>query len=909
LIETIQSRNPLTPDIGPGTALFQAYRLATFALLAVQANSTIGASTLERENTELKEQISQLAARDATSLLNYVRSEFSISYTDPERVCKELQRKREAEKRQHTASSSPQTSPRRSTELERAEAKIGSLSQRVKSLEAANRSRELELEQLKTATRTLSAGDLEVEPAERAKFNDAITELSAEVARLTSDLADEASQKAKLLSLVQRQNAALGYAERQASKRIPVKRGPSDGSEIVGILRGAVDQVFPRGELGSEVQTILGNAQASPAGKTTQLLEFVKGRLNGKAEKLARSNDLLTGYVSNLLRFLDQIANSSEVQSWLIDAPPEEDFRPRVFAQLNRLTDFLNKNGISVESIPHGEGFLELPDVIIARLKQREPEAQDLLAAVQVLAEIADVSRKFAKNLQRQNDALIRDRLELQRELNHQEDTGEDVMAQIADATTELKRQLESRKAKLKDRTQILLDVWRNLKSAPPAEAVENALRLLDGEIPVTELSHAYEQLAKKHRDTEAERDEARGQIVDLQGRVERQVESVNGAIATQEDLQRQIDDRDRQIEELTAAQEKQSRREREEYQAALTELERRKNEEMIAQVGQLQDKLRAAEVHAIDEISNIQGKAKAHIRSLQKKLEIQAEKTASAEQTLETVQEELQQRVNDSTASESSAQAEIQRLETQVRELQASLSTARIDLKMLDIKLKAGEDQLKRERALAESRSHTTELSREAAHDQALSEQQSAFDRKVQTLLDSVAEPLAEFLGSSDSVSEEAVIRASSEAVEALAQARARIKELGRADSELATVRSTLGISQDRPVVAVVSQLLSKASWEPWARRMHALATDNFALAQTPEEVQSGLEEALMAGQRQSGIARKLEVLRFEKRLLVNGKVHPKGLPRKPTLRGVIMLAEALQKLQKLSGQRPAAQ
>jgi phosphoribosylaminoimidazole carboxylase (NCAIR synthetase) len=83
----------------------------------------------------------------------------------------------------------------------------------------------------------------------------------------------------------------------------------------------------------------------------------------------------------------------------------------------------------------------------------------------------------------------------------------------------------------------------------------------------------------------------------------------------------------------------------------------------------------------------------------------------------------------------------------------------------------------------------------------------------------------------------------------------------------------------------------------------MLVLSTDNFALAREPEEVQAALEEALMAAQRQSGIARKLEVLRFEKKLLINKKTLPRCGTKKPHFRAIATVARALGRLQKLTG------
>jgi hypothetical protein len=280
VVDSAKPLAPLTPDIGPASPVFEAYRLACLGLLAVQHSSTPGRSRLERENARLKQQVAELSARDATPLLNYVRSEFSISHTDPSLIVMELKRKRQR----------PESPPSRpSPELARARAKIDSLVRRVQSLEESSRSRDLELEQLKSSTQTVSTVDFGADCPERSKLNDAVGELSAEVARLTADLADEARQKARLLSLVQRQSAALAHAERQSAKR---QGWPAcDGAGFVALLRGAVDQALGGTDLAPEAHALLQDAGEAPGAKCARLLELVRGRASAGLHGCRRRTD------------------------------------------------------------------------------------------------------------------------------------------------------------------------------------------------------------------------------------------------------------------------------------------------------------------------------------------------------------------------------------------------------------------------------------------------------------------------------------------------------------------------------------------------------------------------------------------------------------------------------------------
>jgi hypothetical protein len=229
VINSAKLRYPLTPDIGPASPVFEAYRLACFALLAVQNNSTPGHTQLVSENSELKQQNAQLKqqnatliSRDATPFVNYVRSEFSISHTDPTQRVKALKRKR-------ARSFSPSKRPSED------QSEIASLTKRVQELEELGRSRELELEHLKASTRTVSTIDFAPTSLEHARLSSAIVSLSSKVARLSSDLADEADQKACLLS--------LAIFERCPPHRCePRDASPDSDSDSVSLLRRAPQQ-------------------------------------------------------------------------------------------------------------------------------------------------------------------------------------------------------------------------------------------------------------------------------------------------------------------------------------------------------------------------------------------------------------------------------------------------------------------------------------------------------------------------------------------------------------------------------------------------------------------------------------------------------------------------------------------
>jgi hypothetical protein len=224
----------------------------------------------------------------------------------------------------------------------------------------------------------------------------------------------------------------------------------------------------------------------------------------------------------------------------------------------------------------------------------------------------------------------------------------------------------------------------------------------------------------------------------------------------------------------------------------------------------------------------------------------------------------------------------------------------------MLSIKLANSEEQLKRDRSFAESRSQLTDLGIEAAHQAALEELRQSFDAKCEGLLKSISCALSDFTALPLTASEESVKEGIAHIGEILQSTKQQSDALEQARAEIAELRRLLELEDEAPLAPAVMELLKKngPSWEEWAQRMHTLVTNRFAMVATKEELQYALEEALMASTRQTKISRKLEVLRFQKKLLLRNRFPLQGSQVKsPTLVAVLAVIAAVRKLQKLTG------
>jgi hypothetical protein len=198
------------------------------------------------------------------------------------------------------------------------------------------------------------------------------------------------------------------------------------------------------------------------------------------------------------------------------------------------------------------------------------------------------------------------------------------------------------------------------------------------------------------------------------------------------------------------------------------------------------------------------------------------------------------------------------------------------------------------------------TDLALEVAHHAVLEEARAPFDAKFKSLLESISDSLGDFVVFARPLSEESVQQGIAQVGEILRATKEQSEALEQARTQLAEMRRLLEVDEPEQLIPALTELLKKdgPSWEEWAQRVHALVTNSFSLVKTTEELQFALEEALMGFTRQTRIARKLEVLRFEKKLLMTGGVQLGRSQRKaPTLLAVLSVIAAVRKLQKLTG------
>jgi hypothetical protein len=329
-------------------------------------------------------------------------------------------------------------------------------------------------------------------------------------------------------------------------------------------------------------------------------------------------------------------------------------------------------------------------------------------------------------------------------------------------------------------------------------------------------------------------------------------------------------------------------------YNTQILDAEERHSQELTEKLGASEQKLTELHARFIEEAKRFRKHEKTQRRGIREKLIIQTENAERLQNELDSLlAEQSREALNNA-----SAQNEIQRLSAELKALKEELSSSQIEQRMLSLRLQNAEGELNKEKSLANTRLQLTDIGRETA----LSQQQAAFDAKYRALLESICTPFVDIIDFEQPLSD-ASVQVGLAKVSALLQS-----DNGefQTRAEVSRIRKLLEVDDETPIEPVISNLLKKsgAAWEEWAHRVHALVTNSFSLMKTNEELQFALEEILLASTRQNSVSRRLEVLRFEKKILVGGRIPLKrGQVKMPTLLAIISVVASVRKLQRIIG------
>lgn len=362
--------------------------------------------------------------------------------------------------------------------------------------------------------------------------------------------------------------------------------------------------------------------------------------------------------------------------------------------------------------------------------------------------------------------------------------------------------------------------------------------------------------------------------------------------------------------------------------------------DELNSQIAEKQAKIEELCNFHESEICRMKNSHKSKVEQLNKELKVQTDRGNKIRDHFETMLEELRSKLQESRLSESSALSDAENLAIENNDLKSRLSSLNIDIKVLRMKLHSAEEKAKRDRGFDNTKAHMKILSLETERQTAIEQIKSQCNEKMYSFLTSICSKFKDYVDFNKAISEESV----SEFLDNVYNTMNKIVEdnnkLVRLNSELDEVRKTLDIDAGESVAEAVETLNQKVqhydklkdqiekdsneasslvkqtrlafnashelkAWEDWARRIHSLITENFAVTKSDGQLRYLLEEALMSTVGKRSHWRRLEILRMEKVLLVTGlaRIGGKRNLNNITLAVLFRLYDSIHRMQKLSG------
>ena len=259
----------------------------------------------------------------------------------------------------------------------------------------------------------------------------------------------------------------------------------------------------------------------------------------------------------------------------------------------------------------------------------------------------------------------------------------------------------------------------------------------------------------------------------------------------------------------------------------------------------------------------------------------------------------------------------------------------------MTESKLTALEERTKREKALLEGQTKIKVLNLENQYETDIEALKLEMKQNVRNILVRVCEVFKRFYDFREQITEESVVRLLEKVTSLMTDLEAKNDEYKASHENLdrvcqilgarsvqdalsqlpvllsartqfeqleQEVKECLGTAKDRKTAeATVSRLEQELNvWTLWAKRLHAMATEEFSIRKSPQSLRFVIEEALMSAIGQRQVWRRMEILRTEKQILTENDraVLARSDSDSPiSLRSQVAAFVAIYRLQKLSG------
>ncbi|OHT14462.1 hypothetical protein TRFO_15109 [Tritrichomonas foetus] len=836
--------------------------------------------------------------------------------------------------------------------------------------------------------------ELKCKKEENVKLAMAFSELSDHLSSISEELSKESKSKNYLYEIVQKQAAVISqYEKLQQKAENEIQQNQETlkkSNETINNLKTEINHVsnqktkmndnieerssevldhikdfletrsIPK-SISDDINTII-MQDDNPLTQIIALVDFllyvsmIKGK---KSKKINRKSEQqitrLTNYCGNLLQFIDQLANSGEMQKWIIGTKPEEDFRPLLLAQCNRIESFIRQ----YRDLPiNHELFLDFPTRVENFLNQYDFNEREYYLILQLCTTANDVLRRYAQNLTEANHHLIQDVHELRHELKLINDESKSKIDDIQSSMNTKVKRVENQRKNLETTLNLIRKVIVETKDTN--EAINQCCIIIKENTKADDSNNEYTAaILEKIKKANFDKELVVKHCLDKDKKIKIMKKKNSELLQNIDILQKQVNQMTKEKLELNETLETtyvemtnlQKAIENQNYNIDMNNdyqnqaIEQLKNDNqrqinfLEHEIEEWKNKFQNLENSIVDEKCSIKKENKLQIKHLQDELSIQKGQNDEIRKQYDALINKYKEKYENAKKSESSIKNEFEKNSVQLKQISAELASSKIEQKMLKMKISSYEEKMKREKNLLETQYKMNLMNIETKQETLLEKQKAELESMNHDFLVLICEKFKEFFDFNQIISDKSVLNVLEKVKRELQRMSEKICFLESNSSEINTVRVLLGAKNKEPLVPIITKLTKKITsyhqakneikkekskaevllshaktaeyqdktmfeWEQWAKKLFSVVSDNFAAYQSSKELQYAIEEAVMAGLSQRLLIKRLEILRAEKKLLTSGLI--RSSTRKSnhlSIKTILLIIDAIRRLRKVSG------
>lgn len=829
---------------------------------------------------------------------------------------------------------------------------------------------ELKIENEQLATNNdikslLNSNDAEIKlkDGENKKLSNALNEISNHFKSLSSEISIESNRSnvlyeltQKLLIATNKYDSLLNEKEKEASRnQILLNEYQStisqlqetqiknekhneqikeNGQTIEEIKKYLTNKNLPENLNGEILQIIENDGQTTS--KVVSLIDFILEKSINKQEyvdtniNLEKQNERLIEFCSSLLQFFEQLANSGEMQQWIIGSPQDESFRPLLLAQCNKIESFLQQYNSELD-LKYSD-FFNMPSRIENIINDEiHPQSREIILLFQLCSTVNDALRRYAINLNDANHALVNDIHELRHEIHQVSNECVFTFDEIQKSRNSSSIQTIEPPKSLNPKLEEVMNIIQKSNSEKVDETIEKIISILNPK-SASLSNEKIQSLLKENSKLK----EVNDQLMQQNNEINTTIKMAQKESAELKKKEKSFQTKISQLQEIINDQESQITIIQESHENY--ELVKNDNSDQISklndEIENLKMKCSTLENEKKSQKSSLKSAYSKNLQKLQKENEELKSQIEKQKNHYEQMIENEQTKLKESVENESKLTNELKNSNLNLKKISSDLSAIKVENKLLNLRISASDEKMQREKNLLETHFRMNKLNLETKHEAEIQNLKAEFDKQFHDFLVSICERFKDFFDFNQPISDSSVQSLLFNVGNELKREKERLAIFELYSNEMNTVRSILGINDSEPVVPVISKIVEKlnninnekrlievkeipnnqllndqtaAEWEQWAKKLILMVSDNFISAKSSKNLQFAIEEAVMVGISQRGLIKKIGILRSEKFLLKNGKIYIKGRNRKLSLNTLLLVFACIRRLQINSGHLPS--